>query len=233
MRRRGVVTTESDQDPEPINAWNPMLDPVREQLRQQVQQDAARIPMRRAKFRRRLQMRMSKFATQPIDAIFGLVCLGTLTASAVIATLNWPIWGRGEAFEDVVLAAGSATALGSIVFSAVSTPFARAMDIAPGYTAVVLGQRSPWLGGLGIIAVAGTLLTYSTLEPTQAGANAAVLLAVSAVTWSWMSARRALSEADPLIVAQQAGTYYRKAIVRSTRLVRRGLSIGVAAVPPR
>lgn len=204
-----------------LHGWNPMADPIRHQFRRDLYRQAASLPMKPARLRRRWQALMLWIRSQPMSLAFWLMSTLSLAGALLIIVFGWPIWGESASdYVGVVLAAGSATAFGSIVFSVVSTPFARASDIAPGYTAVVLGQRSPWLGGLGIIGVSGLLLTYATLNPTRSGAIAAVLVAVSAVTWSWMSARRALASADPLIIAQQAGRYYRKATMRSARFAR-------------
>lgn len=183
--------------------------------------------MKPARFRRRLQGLLLQISAQPMTAAFWALSFVTFVGATMVVWLGWPIWGETTSdFSGVVLAAGSATAFGSIVFSVVSSSFARASDIAPGYSVVVLGQRSPWLSGLGIISVAALLLLHATLDPTRSGAIAASLLAVSAVTWSWVAARQALGSADPLIIAQNASRYYRKATRRSARFATTALSKG-------
>lgn len=184
--------------------------------------------MKRARFRRRVQSLLLQINAQPVSAAFWALSFLTFVGAMMTAWLGWPIWGESgsDDFSGVVLAAGSATAFGAVVFSVVSSSFARASDIAPGYTVVVLGQRSPWVGGLGIICVAGLLLVHATFDPTRSGAIAASLLAVSAVTWSWGAARRALGSADPLMIARNAGDYYRRATKRSARFASAALSSG-------
>lgn len=210
-----------------LHAWNPMADPIRHQFRRDIFQRAASLPMKPARLRRRGQAIMLWISSQPMSFAFWLMSTLSLVGAVVTAVIGWPIWGAARSdYAGVVLAAGSATAFGSIVFSVVSTPFSRASDVAPGYTAVVLGQKSPWLSGLGIIGVSGLLLMHASLDPTRSGAGAAVLVALSAITWSWTSARRALASADPLIIAQQAGKYYRKATMRAAKFARAGLAKG-------
>ncbi len=223
-----MTNTDGDpQEPRILHAWNPIADPIRQQFRQDLYRRAASLPMSPARFRRRWQTFLLRISAEPMSFVFWLMSTITLAGALGTALFGWPIWGAsGSGYAAVVLAAGSATAFGSIVFSAFSTPFARASDVAPGYTAVVLGQKSPWLSGIGIIGVSGLLLIHATLSPTRSGAVAAVLLALSAITWSWMSARRALASADPLTIAQQAGRYYRAATRRAARYARVGLAQG-------
>lgn len=211
-----------------LPGWNPLTDPIRRQARQDLERLVARLPMKRARLRRRFHSVLLQVSAQPISAVFWTLSLLAFLGAVTTAWVGWPIWGQREPddFSGVVLAAGSATAFGSIVFSVVSSSFARASDLAPGYTVVVLGQRSPWLGGLGIICVAGLLLVYAAFDPTRAGSVAASLLAVSAITWSWGAARRALGSADPLMIARNAGNYYRRAAKRSARFASVGLANG-------
>lgn len=216
-----------DDGPRVLYGWNPLTDPIRRQSRQELQQLAARIPMKGVRFRRRLDALVLRVAAQPMSAAFWALTALALLAGVITGWLGWPIWGERESsYSAVVLAAGSATAFGSVVFSVVSTSFTRAADIAPGYTVVLLGQRSPWLGGLTIMVVAGLLFVHATLDPTRSGAIAASLIAVSAVTLSWVSARQALGSSDPLVIAQNASRYYRRATKRSARFARIGLARG-------
>lgn len=209
----------NEKEPHVLPGWNPLTDPIRRQARQDLERLVARLPMKRARLRRRLHSLLLQINSQPMSATFWALSFLAFLAAAVTVLFGWPIWGEPgpEDYSGVVLAAGSATAFGSVVFSVVSSSFVRASEIAPGYTVVVLGQRSPWLGGLGIICVAGVLLVHATFHPTRSGAIAASLLAVSAVTWSWGAARKALGSADPLMIARNAGDYYRKATKRSAR----------------
>lgn len=211
-----------------LAAWDPLTDTVRTRLRTDIKARADSIMVSPRRWRLWWATTRFRVATQPMSALFFITASLTLVGAILIGAFGWPVWGHASGeYVGVVVAAGSATAFGSIVFSVASTSFSRAADIAPGYTAVVLGRSTPWLGGLGIIAVSGILLTYATQSPTQSGAIAAVLLAVSAVTWSWISVRSSLAKSDPLAIAQDAGRYYRKAMKRTAKYAQAVMAEGL------
>lgn len=209
-----------------VQSWDPLSGEVLQQLRGQQQQVAARLPMKPARLRRRLALLILRAQADPMGAAFiGVSVLGLIAAAAAIA-VGWPVTGdRDATYVGVVVGAASATAFGSIVFSVASTLFSRATEIAPGYSAVVLGRRSPWLSGLGIVVVAALLFLFAAFDPTLSGAIAAVALTLSAVCWSWSSARKTLADSDPLVVAQAAGRYYRTALKRSVKYGRWSLAV--------
>ena len=183
--------------------------------------------MSRARIRRWFRFLGFRLAAQPITALFAAIALAAIFGALALVGFNWPVWGhKGNNYAAITLAAGSATAFGAVVFSVTTTAFTRAADMAPGYSVVVLNRRSPWLSGVGIILVSAFLLAFASINPTLHGALAAVLVAVSAVTWSWIAARGALAASDPLNIASDAGRYYRKALLRSARWARSGLATG-------
>ena len=204
-----------------IEGWNPITSLPRRQLRRELAKRSATIPTKSARIRSRWHLLRLLISTDPMRAAFGVLSIGPVIASVAVTIVGWPIALSPTAeYTGIVVAAGSAAAFGSIVFSVSTTLFTRAAEIAPGYTAVVLGRRSPWISGLGMIIVSGALFLLATLHPTRTGAMAAIGLAVSAVSWSWMSARRALADSDPLIMSQHAGRYYKNSVRRGTRFAR-------------
>lgn len=216
-----------DDDREYLRAWDPLTGTIRSQLRDETERLAASLPMSRARFRRWFRYLGFRLAAQPITALFAAIASAALVGALTLVVFNWPVWGhKGDVYADITLTAGSATAFGAIVFSVTTTAFTRAADIAPGYSIVVLNRRTPWLSGIGIIVVSALLLAFASANPTVHGALAAVLVAVSAVTWSWIAARAALAASDPLNIASDAGRYYRKALLRSAKWARSGLATG-------
>ena len=218
---------DTGNDREYLRAWDPITGTVRGQLRDETERLAASLPMSRARIRRWFRFLGFRLAAQPITALFAAIALAAIFGALALVGLNWPVWGhKGNDYAAITLAAGSATAFGAVVFSVTTTAFTRAADMAPGYSVVVLNRRSPWLSGVGIILVSAFLLAFASINPTLHGALAAVLVGVSAVTWSWIAARGALAASDPLNIATDAGRYYRKALLRSARWARSGLATG-------
>lgn len=221
----------NDSDPNEstryVDSWDPLTGEVRQRLRQQQQQMAASLPMKPARLRRRFAFLILRAQSDPMGAAFvGISALGLVVAVAALV-LGWPVTGDGEGtYVAIVVGAASATAFGSIVFSVATTLFSRATEIAPGYSAVVLGRRSPWLSGLGIVVVAALLFLFAAFDPTFSGALAAVALTLTAVSWSWSAARRSLADSDPLVVAREAGRYYRRSVKRSMKYARWHLAAG-------
>lgn len=210
-----------------LRSWDPITDRFRSHLRDETERHAASVPMNRARIRRWFRSLGFRLAAQPISALFTAIAIAALLGALALIGFNWPAWGdQGNDYAAIALAAGSATAFGAIVFSVTATASTRAADMAPGYSVVVLNRRSPWLSGIGIILVSAFLLAFASVNPTLQGALAAVLVAVSAVTWSWIAARSALTASDPLTIASDAGRYYRKALLRSARWAQRGLATG-------
>lgn len=218
----------SNNDREYLRAWDPVtVGPLRSQLRDETERLAASIPMNRARLRRWFRWLGYRLASQPITAFFATIAVVAVLGALALIGFNWPVWGhQGNDFAAITLAAGSATAFGAVVFSVTTTSFTRAADMAPGYSVVVLNRRSPWLSGIGIILVSAFLLAFATVNPTLHGALAAVLVAISAVTWSWIAARSALAASDPVNIAKDAGRYYRRALLRSAKWARSGLATG-------
>lgn len=210
-----------------LHSWDPLTGEVRHQLREQFQQRAASLPMKPAKLRRGCASLILRAGADPMGTAFlGVGVLGLVVAAATVV-LGWPVTGDGEGtYVPIVVGAASATAFGSIVFSVATTLFSRATEIAPGYSAVVLGRRSPWLSGLGIVLVAALLFLFAAFDPTFSGAVAAVALTLTAVSWSWSAARRTLADSDPLVIAQEAGRYYRRALQRSVKYASWFVAVG-------
>lgn len=201
-----------------VRSWDPLTGEVRHKLRQQAQRRVASLPMKPARLRRRFAFWILRAQADPMGAAFvGVSMLGLVVATSAVL-LGWPATGDGNAtYVGIVVGAASATAFGSIVFSVATTLFSRATEIAPGYSAIVLGRRSPWLSGLGIVVVAALLFLFAAFDPTFSGAVAAVALTLTAVSWSWSAARRTLADSDPLVIAREAGRYYRRAVKRSVK----------------
>ncbi len=221
------MTQRTDNDREYLRSWDPLTGTVRGHLRTETERLAASVPMSRARIRRWVRFLGFRLAAQPVSAVFTVIAISAVLGALALIGFNWPIWGHETSdYAAITLAAGSATAFGAVVFSVTTTAFTRAADMAPGYSVVVLNRRSPWLSGLGIILVSACLLAFASVNPTLCGALAAVLVAVSAVTWSWIAARCTLTASDPLNIARDAGRYYRKAVLRSARWAQSGLATG-------
>lgn len=216
-----------DQRPDVIHAWNPLTNPLRQQQREERFRQASSLPMKPARIRKAWHRLKLWLGMDPIGMAFWSLAIGPLVAGAVVALADWPILGASnDEYTAIVIAVGSAAAFGSIVFSIATTLFTRAEEIAPGYAAVVLRRRSPWLSGLGIIIVSGLLFLMAVFHPTRSGAIASICVAVSAVTWSWMSARKTLADAELWKIAQEAGRFYGKAIRSAARHARTSLAAG-------
>lgn len=211
-----------DGDRELLHSFDPLSATLKAQLKRDIQDRSHIVMSVPGRVRLRWETVRFRVSSAPVSSIFIATAALALFAAVYIAIFHSPIWGHTtDEFVEIVVAAGSATAFGSIVFSVTGIAFGRAAEIAPGYTISVLHRWLPWIVGWGIIVTSGITLLLSAFAPTRSGAIAAVLLAVSAVTWSWLAVRRSLSKGDPMEVARDAGLYYKKATRRSARYAHR------------
>lgn len=226
----------NSSDPEhPIPSWDPLFDAARERVSEAhraVAGSAWEEPGRLGKWAWKAHLWAS---TQRVSATFWGFSLATLVAAIITAIVGWPILGADNDYPEVVLAAASAVAFGSIVFSAVTAASASGGDIAPGYTQVLLNRAPLWLTGLALISGSALLFVLASLRPSRAGAIGAAFLAASMVGFSWLSARRAVADADPLDIARHASAHYRRITRRArnhARLkMRQGLPRGARKDP--
>lgn len=166
---------------------------------------------------------------QPITAAFWSLTLVFALSGVATILVGWPVLHADtDDYAGAVLAAASAIAFGSIVFSAVNASTSAAADIAPGYTQVVLGRGRLWFTGLGLVIASGMLFVAASFNPTRSGALAASFFAMALVGLSWTSARQAIAESDPLVVAQNASAHYRRITRRGRRNVAGNFRLGLS-----
>lgn len=228
----------ADEPIEPITSWDPLVDVVRQQVSKDdlnaVIASAWSPPTRRALW---ISKARTWLAAQPVTVAFWAFSVLALLGAIVVIVVGWPVWGAppDNDYPEVVLAAASAVAFGSIVFSAVTATSTAGQDIAPGYTQVLLGRAGLWLTGLALIAASGLLFVFALFNPWRSGAIASALFAVSMVGLSWLSARRAIADSDPLDVARHASDHYRRVTRRArrnaVRFARAGLTRRARKIP--
>ena len=170
--------------PAAIQGWNPLMETVRKQMRQDMRVPDELIRQRKASLwlvRATLAVRSNLGAT-----VLGTAAVLMAVAAPVVAFTPGALIGGARDVSEVVAGIAAATAFSALVVGAMAIPAATAIQLGPGYTTDVAGRKGPWLVALAQVVLMVALFTLAASAPTPKAAVVGALAAGSLFAVSWL-----------------------------------------------